>query len=43
VIGRQLPDDWRHHHALGADPGVISALVLEELAHRSVLGWLRDG
>jgi predicted nucleic acid-binding protein len=28
--------------ALGPDSGVISALVLDELAYRLVLAWLRD-
>ena len=27
---------------LGSDSGVISGLVLDELAYRSVLAWLRD-
>jgi predicted nucleic acid-binding protein len=27
---------------LASDAGVISGLVLDELAYRSVLGWLRD-
>jgi predicted nucleic acid-binding protein len=37
-------DGWRRlvDRELGADPGVISGLVLDELAYRSVLGWLRD-
>ena len=38
-------DSWRRlvDHELGTDAGVISGLVLDELAYRSVLGWLRDG
>jgi len=37
-------DSWRRlvDHELGADPGVISGLVLDELAYRAVLAWLRD-
>jgi predicted nucleic acid-binding protein len=37
-------DDWRRlvDAELGDDPGVISGLVLDELAYRAVLGWLRD-
>lgn len=37
-------DSWRSlvDHEVGADPGVISALVLDELAYRAVLTWLRD-
>lgn len=35
---------WRQavEMELGGDFGVISTLVLDELAYRSVLGWLRD-
>jgi len=39
VIGRQLPDDWRHHHALSfrvtAD---VTPLAEGSFGHR---GWLR--
>ncbi len=37
-------EDWRQlvDHELGSDPGVISGLVLDELAYRAVLTWLRD-
>jgi predicted nucleic acid-binding protein len=37
-------DGWRQlvDHELGSDPGVISGLVLDELAYRAVLTWLRD-
>ena len=37
-------DDWRRlvDDELGNDPGVISGLVIDELAYRAVLGWLRD-
>jgi predicted nucleic acid-binding protein len=37
-------DGWRERvdRALGREAGVISALVLDELAYRSVLAWLRD-
>ena len=37
-------DDWRRlvDQELGNDPGVISGLVLDELAYRAVLTWLRD-
>ncbi len=37
-------DDWRRlvDDELGDDPGVISGLVLDELAYRAVLTWLRD-
>jgi predicted nucleic acid-binding protein len=36
---------WRRRldAELAGDSGVVSALVLDELAYRSVLGWLRDG
>lgn len=35
---------WRDRvfNALGADAGVVSALVMDELAYRSILAWLRD-
>ena len=35
---------WRERlkTELAGDAGVVSALVLDELAYRSVLGWLRD-
>lgn len=37
-------DDWRKRvdEELGTDSGVISGLVLDELAYRAVLAWLRD-
>ncbi len=37
-------EGWRQlvDHELGSDPGVISGLVLDELAYRAVLTWLRD-
>lgn len=37
-------DDWRRlvDVELGDDAGVISGLVLDELAYRAVLGWLHD-
>jgi predicted nucleic acid-binding protein len=37
-------EGWRRSvdEALGDDPGVISGLVIDELAYRSVLAWLRD-
>lgn len=37
-------DGWRRlvDDELGDDPGVISGLVVDELAYRAVLGWLRD-
>jgi predicted nucleic acid-binding protein len=37
-------DRWRQlvDEELGNDPGVISGLVLDELAYRAVLTWLRD-
>lgn len=37
-------DAWRRlvDEELGDDAGVISALVLDELAYRAVLTWLRD-
>ena len=37
-------DSWRRlvDHELGTDPGVISGLVLDELAYRAVLTWLRE-
>jgi predicted nucleic acid-binding protein len=37
-------EGWRRRvdQELGDDPGVISGLVLDELAYRSVLAWLRD-
>lgn len=37
-------DDWRARvlPELAADSGVISALVLDELAYRLILAWLRD-
>lgn len=37
-------EGWRRSvdQELGDDPGVISGLVLDELAYRSVLAWLRD-
>ena len=37
-------DGWRRlvDEELGNDPGVISGLVLDELAYRAVLTWLRD-
>ena len=40
----QRLDRWRRlvDQELGADPGVISGLVLDELAYRAVLAWLRD-
>jgi predicted nucleic acid-binding protein len=40
----QVIDDWRSRvlAELGQDPAVISALVLDELAYRLVLAWLRD-
>ena len=36
-VWRRLVDD-----EMGEDGGVISALVLDELAYRAVLAWLRD-
>jgi predicted nucleic acid-binding protein len=38
-------DGWRRlvDEELAEDAGVISGLVLDELAYRAVLGWLRDG
>jgi len=37
-------ENWRRlvDQELGDDRGVISGLVLDELAYRSVLAWLRD-
>ena len=37
-------DGWRRlvDEELGDDPGVISGLVLDELAYRAVLKWLQD-
>jgi predicted nucleic acid-binding protein len=37
-------DGWRRlvDEELGSDPGVISGLVLDELAYRAVLAWLQD-
>jgi len=37
-------DGWRRlvDEELGNDPGVISGLVLDELAYRAALAWLRD-
>lgn len=42
--GPEALESWRTRaiSALGPDSGVISALVLDELAYRLVLAWLRD-
>lgn len=42
--GPEALESWRTLvvSALGPDTGVISALVLDELAYRLVLAWLRD-
>jgi predicted nucleic acid-binding protein len=43
-LGAAAIEDWRDRvlSTLTVDGGVISALVLDELAYRLVLAWLRD-
>jgi predicted nucleic acid-binding protein len=45
-FGATVPgfDGWRElvDLELGPEPGVISALVIDELAYRMILAWLRD-
>src|SRR5205823_4319328 len=44
ALGVEPASLWRRavDHELGADSGVISGLVLDELVYRVVLTWLRD-